>query len=196
MCHSFLNDANFYQHLLRLDEALAAEVQAQGCPYCGGVLQSARYQRKPRGVNRHLLGPDYEYRLSFCCAAEGCRRRTTPSSVRFLGRRVYLGVVVVLITVLASGVSVKRAAWLSEQLGVGERTLQSWRRWWRKEFERSVFWRDAKAQLVPPVAVSSLPAALLARFSAETLTGQLTQLLAFIAPVSTAAGAAPAGHTG
>ncbi len=196
MCQSFLNDANFYHHLLRLDEALAAEVQAQGCPYCGGVLHSARYRRKPRGVNRHLLGPDYEYRLSFCCAAEGCRRRTTPGSVGFLGRRVYLGVVVVLITVLASGVSVKRAVWLSEQLGVGERTLQSWRRWWRKTFTDSVFWRDAKAQLVPAVAESRLPATLLARFSGEALAEQIVALLAFIAPVSTAAGAAAAGHTG
>jgi len=196
MCHSFLNDANFYQHLLHLDQTLAAEAQTQGCPYCAGVLHSARYQRKPRGANRHLLGPDYEYRLSFCCATEGCRRRTTPGSVRFLGRRVYLGVVVVLMTVLANGVDAKRASRLSEQLGIGERTLQSWRRWWRKAFASSVFWRQAKAQLMPPVTVSCLPTALLARFRAESLAGQLGQLLAFIAPVTTAAGAAAAVHTG
>jgi hypothetical protein len=196
MCHSFLNDANFFRHLLHLDERLAQEVQQQGCQYCGAVLHSARYPRKPRGVNRHLLGAEYEYRLSFCCASEGCRRRSTPGSVRFLGRRVYLGVVVVLITVLASGVDTKRAAYLSEQLGIGERTLQAWRRWWRQAFVGSVFWRQAKAQLMPPVAESRLPAELLARFSAERLAEQLSQLLSFIAPVSTGAGIAPAGHTG
>lgn len=195
MCHSFLNDANFFRHLFHLDELLAQQVQQQGCPYCAGVLHSARYRRKPRGVSRHLLGPEYEYRLSFCCAAEGCRRRTTPGSVRFLGRRVYLGVVVVLMTVLASGVDTKRASYLSEQLGVGERTLQAWRRWWRKVFVGSVFWRQAKGQLMPPVVESRLPATLLARFSAASLAGQLRQLLSFIAPVSTGAGIAPALHT-
>lgn len=195
MCHSFLNDANFFRHLCHLDEVLAQEVQQQGCPYCGGVLHSARYPRKPRGVNRHQLGPEYEWRLSFCCAAEGCRRRITPGSVRFLGRRVYLGVVVVLMTVLASGVDRKRAVYLSEQLGVGERTLQAWRRWWRKVFVGSVFWRQAKGQLMPPVVESRLPATLLARFSAASLAGQLRQLLSFIAPVSTGAGIAAALHT-
>lgn len=195
MCHSFLDDANFYQHLMRLDKALAAEVQAQGCPYCGGILHSARYPRKPHGVSRHLLGPEYEYRLSFCCAAEGCRRRTTPGSVRFLGRRVYLGVVVVLITALASGSEAKRARQLSEQLGIGERTLPVWCRWWRKAFSASVFWRDAKAQLMPPVAQARLPATLLARFSGASLAEQIVALLAFIAPVSSGAGAARV-HTG
>jgi len=31
--------------------------------------------------------------LSFCCDRDGCRKRVTPPSVRFLGRKVYLGAV-------------------------------------------------------------------------------------------------------
>jgi hypothetical protein len=41
------------------------------------------------------LPEDDDRRLSLCCSQ--CRRRTTPPSVRFLGRRVYLAAVVVLV---------------------------------------------------------------------------------------------------
>ena len=188
MCHSLLSDSNFFHHLHRLDEALAADVRAQGCPYCGGELHQAHYPRKPRGVSRHFLGCDYEYRLSFCCAREGCRRRTTPGSVRFLGRRMYLSVVVVLVTVLASGVSVQRARLLSEQLGVSERSLQRWRQWWRRDFVRSVFWQVHRSRFSPPPLVSALPSSLWACFSDQSMSAQWSQLLVFIAPVTTQSG--------
>ena len=48
MCHAFFNDSRFYEFLFRVDEEIAAEVQAGGCR-CGGVLHSASYPRKPRG---------------------------------------------------------------------------------------------------------------------------------------------------
>ena len=89
MCHAFLSDARFYRLLFQLDQELAAEVQARGCLLCGGVLHSARYPPKPRGL-RGTLDETHDTRLSFCCAVEGCRRRNTPPSVRFLGRKVYL----------------------------------------------------------------------------------------------------------
>ena len=190
MCHNLLSDRNFFRYLVHLDEALAEEVRGQGCPYCGGVLHQANYPRKPRGVKRHLLGADYEYRLSFCCAQEGCRRRSTPGSVRFLGRRIYLSVVVVLVTVLASGVSVHRARVLSEQLGVSERSLQRWRQWWRRDFAGSVCWQLSQGRFSPPPLVSALPSSLLACFSGQSMAIQLSQLLVFIAPVTTRAGRA------
>ena len=90
MFPEILRDARLYLALLQLDRVIAAEVEQAGC-CCGGALHSARYPRKPRGVTAELLPPDYHRRLSFCCARDGCRRRTTPPSVRFLGRRVYLG---------------------------------------------------------------------------------------------------------
>jgi hypothetical protein len=107
VCHAILRDANLYTFLFQIDRDLAAEARAAGC-LCGGVLHSARYPRKPRGGPRGL-GPEYETRLSFCCAKEGCRRRTTPPSVRFLGQRVYLGAVVVLVSAMEGGVTLKRA---------------------------------------------------------------------------------------
>ena len=86
MCHAFLTDANFYHLLVQIDESIAEDVRARGCSCCGGALHSARYPRKPRGPRSALDGA-YESRLSFCCAQEGCRRRSTPASVRFLGRK-------------------------------------------------------------------------------------------------------------
>ena len=132
MCHAFLNDSRFYQFLLRIDEETAAEVRAGGCP-CGGVLHSARYPRKPRGI-REMLDTSYQTRLSFCCAVDGCRRRRTPPSVRFLGRKVYLGVVVILITALEHGLTPRRRQWLIETLDLWPQTVSRWRRWWRERF--------------------------------------------------------------
>ena len=76
MCHAFLTDANFYQLLFQIDGWIAEEVRARGCD-CGGQLHSACYPRKPRGI-RSALDESYQSRLSFCCAQDGCRRRSTP----------------------------------------------------------------------------------------------------------------------
>ena len=139
MCHAFFNDSRFYQFLFRIDQDIAAEVQAGGCS-CGGVLHSARYPRKPRGM-RCALDESYETRLSFCCATDGCRRRCTPPSVRFLGRKVYLGALVILVMAMEHGLSAKRRKQLIEQLDLYPQTLARWRVWWRKIFPASRCWQ-------------------------------------------------------
>ncbi len=95
MYRALLADARFHNLLLALDRDLAAAARAKGCAHCGGVLHSARFRRKLRGSPAGV-DEDYDHRLSFCCAVELCRRRMTPPSFRFLGRKVFLGVVVVL----------------------------------------------------------------------------------------------------
>jgi hypothetical protein len=89
-------DPKLYLLLGRYDEDQAAEIRAAGCRLCAGVLHLAAYPRKPRGGPAEL-GDAGDRRCSFCCAEEGCRTRHTPQSLRFLGRKVYLGVVVVLV---------------------------------------------------------------------------------------------------
>jgi hypothetical protein len=59
MCHKPLLDANFYAHLLRIDEEIAAETQAGCCRRCGSALHKNRYQRKPRGGGLIVLGPAF-----------------------------------------------------------------------------------------------------------------------------------------
>ena len=125
---SILADPRLLVMLLEIDFDLAEQVRTQRCLYCGGPLHSARYPRKPRFPL--ALSGDFAWRLSFCCGAEGCRRRTTPPSVVFLGRRVWLGVVVVLATALAQGISRQRLEQLQAWLGVNRQTLVRWQGWW------------------------------------------------------------------
>jgi hypothetical protein len=80
-----LADATFHNLLLACDRDLAEEARAGRC-HCGGALHSATYARKPRGRPRSLsIGHEHDRRFSFCCAVDGCRARTTPPSLRFLG---------------------------------------------------------------------------------------------------------------
>jgi hypothetical protein len=191
VCHAFLTDANFYQLLTRIDESIAEEVRAGGCR-CGGQLHSARYPRKPRGL-RSALDGSYERRLSFCCAQDGCRRRHTPASVRFLGRKVYLGVIVVLITALHHGLTEQRRRRLIEALDVPAQTLWRWRCWWREQFVQSRCWRALAGQFIPPLVSDRLPGSLLERLSGSALSERLVELLVLLSPVTTATGSLRVG---
>ena len=82
----------------RFDEDLAQETVSHGCS-CGGRLHRASYPRKRRD-GPDDLGEGYGRRESFCCAEEGRRLRATPPSLRFLGRKVYFGAVVLLATAM------------------------------------------------------------------------------------------------
>ena len=181
MCHTLLQDPKLYVLLLHIDEERAAEARADGCG-CGGLLHSARYPRKPRGGPPGLR-PAYDYRHSFCCAR--CRSRTTPSSVRYLGRRVYLAAVVVLASAMRAGVTAKRAAQLTSLLSVPLRTLERWRGWWLDAFVHTPFWQAARGLFMPPVAADTLPVSLLLRFTADDPTTPVIQCLRFLSPLST-----------
>lgn len=182
MCHAFPNDSSFYQLLWRMDQDIAAEVRAGGCS-CGGVLHSARYPRKPRG-SRSPLGQSYQTRLSFCCAVDGCRRRSTPPSVRFLGRKVYLGTLVILATALEHGLSPKRRQWLIETLDLWPQTLARWRKWWRETLPAGRWWQAHKGHFMPPLDHTQLPGVLLGRLTGNDLDQRLCQLLVLLAPLT------------
>ena len=182
-----LADAGLYELLLRFDEDLTRSTQAAGCGWCGGRLDRADYPRKPRGLPQDLLVA-HTQRLSLCCAAEGCRRRATPPSVRFLGRRVYVGAAMVAITALGAGARRAEVRQLRVWLGLSARTLARWRRWWRAVFAESPFWRSARGQLRTPVPVRALPGGLLQRFAGD-LKDRLIAGLRFLSPITTSAAA-------
>ena len=135
--------------------------------------------RKARG-GAPELDEVHHRRLSFCCAA--CRKRVTPPSVRFLGRRVFYGAVVVLSCV--EPLTGERVSALCELLGVDRRTLRRWRRWWRRELVRLAWWRVAKARFSPALDHDQLPGSLLERF-AGGLEDRLVALLKFLSPLTT-----------
>jgi hypothetical protein len=191
MCTELLADGRVYALLQRCDEDLAAASRAQGCPYCGGALHAAHYARKPRGGPAGL-GPEYGRRLSYCCAREGCRRRATPPSVRYLGRKVYLAAVVVLISALRNGPTPARMRFLQDRIGVSRRTILRWRLWWSEVLTATPFWRARAGALMPPVEPSELPASLLERF-AGAARDRLLGLLRWLSPITTGSAAVHAG---
>jgi hypothetical protein len=178
---NLLTDATLFDALLAIDQELAATAQTGGCRRCAGRLDHADYPRKPRG-GPMTLSPAYDKRSSFCCDA--CRKRLTPVSVRFLGRRVYLGAVVLLAGVLRQGPAPWRVARLHALLGVSARTLARWHRWWRDDLVRTAFWRAARSRFARPVEADALPCGLLERFGGDAVA-QVVATLRFLGPLTT-----------
>jgi len=179
VCHALLEDPKFFWLLKRIDEELAARVRAEGCVHCGAVLHRADYPRKPRG-GAAAVRADQGLRFSFCC--QRCRKRHTSGSVRFLGRRVYFGLAVVLLSARHAG-QTAAAARLGEMLAVPMRTLERWRRWWQERFAQTRLWQAQGARFMPPVSAEALPGELLERFRGETTAGVL-HLLSFLTSLS------------
>jgi hypothetical protein len=168
--------------LTKIDADLAAQVCARGCLHCAGALHRSDYRRKLRGME----GEDEVWRDSFCCAVDGCRRRMTPGSVRFLGRRVYAGFIVVLLTALRHGLSASRVTALQEYLGVDRRTVERWRAWWLQHFAQTRTWRAARGLLLPPPKEATLPWSLWRCFG-DAAEKPLLDLLRFLVPWTTPA---------
>ena len=167
-----------FQLMKMADQDLAELVHAQPCPHCGGKLNWANYRRSPRGIDEPVV------RFSLCCSQDGCRRRQTPESIRFLGRKVYPGLIVVLVSAMNHGLSQTRVAQLRDTLAVSRATLNRWRRWWRNQFVQTPFWKVARARFMPLISESNLPGALCERFGANDLSG-LEKLLRFLGPITT-----------
>ena len=182
MTSNILQQPSFFQFLAAIDSDLASRARMKGCSFCGGALHSACYPRKPRGGSVELETTAATTRQSFCC--DKCRRRTTPESVRFLGRRVYPGFIMILLSAMQSGVTDKLINELSLSLGVTRRTLQRWRHWWREVFVQTPFWDYSRGVFMPPIEHTALPMSLLNRFNGNDAKSQLVQSLRFLTPLS------------
>ena len=182
MYATLLADTRFHDLLLACDRDLAEDCRAEGCEACSGPLHVANYNRKPRG-RPCRLEPEHDRRFSFCCAVDGCRGRETPASLRFLGRRVYVAAIVVLIAILQHGATDIRMGRLSEVVRVDRRTVARWRTWWRDTFTATPFWQITRARFMPPVDPARLPAALIERFAGDD-ADQLVALLRLLGPIS------------
>jgi len=103
-------------------------------------------------------------------------------SVRFLGRRVYLGLAVVLVSARPAGPT-PAALRLGQALGVARRTVARWLQWWREQFPRTPLWRAACARFMPPVPQEQLPGGLIERFTGAAPEA-LMRLLAWLSPLT------------
>jgi len=180
LCHRFLSSPRFFLFLLAIDRDLAEKARSEGCS-CGGTLHAANYPRKPRG-GPPCPDPEFSLRLSFCCDVDGCRCRCTPPSVRFLGRKVYLGVVVLLITAMRQGPTPKGYAELRDRFGADRRTIARWQAWWKKTFPATRFWKVAKARFARLPSPAKFPQTLILLFRAES-GERMAALLRFLSPL-------------
>jgi len=181
LCLELLADASFLDLLLRIDRERAADVRAGRCPRCGGPLHQGHFCRKPRGLEGREL-PGFAQRFDFCCG--WCRRRCMPPSIRFLGRRVYLGVVVALATMLRHGATPWRLRKLQTHLGMSAVTVERWRRWWREQLPRTAFWARVRGLLPSTLCLAPLPGSLLDCFVGNARQ-RWVALLRLLSPLST-----------
>jgi hypothetical protein len=177
----------FFLLLVRLDEAIMRRVAAEGCPLCEGPLHRSDYNRKPRGARIARAGEEFVRRFSLCCGREGCRKRATPPSVRFLGRRVYLGVVVLVASMVA--LTVRSAKEIRRRTGVPARTTRRWLGWWQGPFLGTEEFVTICARLVG-VDIGGVPASIVGRLQG-TWTERVQRMLEWLAPLTT--GSVPDG---
>ena len=104
--------------------------------------------------------------------------------MRFLGRRVYAGLVVVLITTVIHGLKPGRVRRIREALQIDSRTLKRWRQWWLDSFIHSSFWKAARARFMPPLSERTLPLSLWLSFELEE-RDRLLAVLQFLRPITT-----------
>jgi hypothetical protein len=174
-----LQDRLLFKLLEMVDLDLLEKAREGRCVHCGARLHRADYKRQaPKGLS------DWNKRWSLCCERDGCRKRKTPPSVRFLGRRVYPGFVVVLVSAMMHGLNPARVERVRQVLGIDEHTMKRWRQWWLEEFVQSPFWKAARARLMPPVEEGRLPLSLVEAFGAHRREG-LVRLMKFLGPLTT-----------
>jgi hypothetical protein len=177
----------FFELLERLDESIARRVAAARCAVCEGPLHCGNFGRKPRGGLIARAGEEFVIRFSLCCGREGCRKRATPPSLRFLGRRVYLGAVVILASLVAQASGMASA--IRQATGVPARTRRRWLGWWQGPFVSTEVFVAIRARLIG-VETALLPASILDRLPGAP-EARLRTMLDLLAPITT--GSVPDG---
>lgn len=177
---------SFWSFLMSVDQDIAIRVRREGC-VCGGRLHSANYPRKPRGCP-DLLPEEYSRRLSFCCERDGCRKRATPPSVRFLGQKVYLGAIVILCAAMRQGSTPRRVHQLSMLVGADRTTISRWQVFWQEHFPRTPFWKAARGRLVPVYEIAAYPLSIVEAFVRNNDCQGWADLLRFLSPITTRGG--------
>lgn len=173
MFHEDGPDDEVFERLHDLDLELTMRVQALGCRHCGGRLDRADFARKVRGLPISAE-PYFATRFALCCARDGCRRRTLPPSVRFLGPKVYAAMAIV----AACMAEVAHRGWQEA------RRIARWLAWWREVFGRSAIFAALRGRLAEPVDVGALPRSLFERVQGPSPGERLARFLSLVAGVT------------
>ncbi len=164
MISELLERSSLFSLLHRIDRDLAEEHRQKRCPVCGGPLHQSNYPRKPRGGPEDLP-EEILVRRSFCCGTEGCRVRSLPPSCLFMGRRVYWGVVILVVMTLRQGRPEGRSTiWLQRRFGVSRKTLFRWIAYFRDSFPHQASWKRIRGRVRASIKDRDLPGGLVEWF--------------------------------
>jgi hypothetical protein len=156
-----VEEESLFEALNVIDTELARRVRANRCPKdgCGGPLHDGKYGRKPRG-SMAGIAKECCNRLSLCCG--WCRGRTLPPSCLFLGRKVYWGSAIVLVTAAVRGLEHVTLSGLCKQFGVSRRTIKRWVEYFALLLPQSVLWQRVRGRVGAQISDDALPHTLLA----------------------------------
>ena len=106
--------------------------------------------------------------------------------MRFLGRRVYVSVAVVISAAVEGGVTKRRVEQLRDLMRcpLDRRTVERWVAWWREMLPKTKFWQETRRRLRAPIDLKRMPLSLLEVFGGEDLEGGLINLLRLLSPIS------------
>jgi hypothetical protein len=184
MYHKLYSFSRFWLVLYLRDHKEFLRLHKSICQSCNsGKLYAANYRRKPRGQPKFWVDA-FDIRFSLCCSQEGCRHRVTLRSVRFLGRKVYLNVAVILASAFYQGGF--KVSMIQNYFGMSARTLWRWLLWWQ-ELVSSEFWRIKRGEFVPGLRETDITLSLIRWFKrVHRLSGKsMLYLVRFLAPMST-----------
>jgi hypothetical protein len=180
MSHARAFWLKFHADLFAADLAAAERIRSEGCSRCRkGRLCVANYPRKARGLDDEAERQGrYDVRLSFCCSGDGCRRRTTPPSVRFLGRHVFVAALVLLAVSASSGAT-------SATPPPARQTRRRWRSFWQERLLGSALFIEMIAsRMTSPLDSAEMPYALLDRLRGDR-PSRVFAMLRLLAPWTT-----------
>ena len=153
-----------YSLLIHIELHLVAQTVQAGCPYCGGPLHHSNYMRKPRGGPEDLC-EELMVRYSLCCGRTGCRKRTLPPSVLFMGRRVYwANVILIVVTLRQNKPQEYSKAALMRKFGMCRKTINQWIKWFHDIFPHTTQWQRIRGFVSSVVSDAHLPSSVLNYF--------------------------------
>ena len=181
--YDFVSEPAFFKLLLEIDRSIAAEAHLRPCAACDDKLNRADFWRIGYGLPVDA-DDECRRRFSFCCRRDGCRKRLTPESVRFLRGKAYVSVVIVLMSACQQGLSPDRVQKLTASLNVSRQTIASWLKWWKVRLVPSPFWKGQRGRFMPVLDETKLSFSLLEAFGQENAVAKtaVKSVLRFLAP--------------
>lgn len=178
--------ASFWLMLYAIDQKIAKKFQSKPCQRCGSNLHKNNFPRKPRGIPLEFE-VHFSSRFSFSCGR--CDKRATPPSARFLGRKVYISLFVVLIPYLVL-TNLNTANFFSKLINLPPNTfspvtLKRWLRWW-DNVPYSRIWKKIRGNLGPNMDNLALPLFLIEQFQIQEVDPSLIMMamLGFLSPMA------------